>query len=169
MVVAFVLLMMVGWGGGRWMVWLGRRMVWLGWRMVWLGMVGLGVMDWLVVWLGVTMAVPVVLMNDDRGGSVWVVIVQGPVDRDHLVMVQGLLDMVGHWHQLFLHYRLDDGDRITVVRVLIVTLVVIIVIIVFIFHQRVGRHCCQPGGHQQGLGGQLGPQPLLVLLLPQGS
>ena len=154
-------LVVVAWWRWRWRRWRwwrwGRRGRW----MVWLHMVLLGIMmTWLVVTM--TMTIPMIFMNEDRGGSVGIMVVQRIVHCDHFIVVERLLNVVDCRNKLFLHHRLHHRHRFAIVGVLgIVFVVIVLVLVVVVIHH---GHSSSTRGDYEGLCCQLISQSLSLLL-----
>ena len=118
----------------------------------------------MLVWL--TISMPVVLMYNYWGGSVSIMVVQGVVHRDHLVMVHRLRE--GGQGQEFL---LNTGGlhycqwRV-VLHVFFVFIVFLIIVLILVVCHR-GRNSSQARRYSQGLSCRL--LTSLLLLFPQGS
>ena len=129
--------------------------------MVWLHMVLLGIMmTWLVVTM--TMTIPMIFMNEDRGGSVGIMVVQRIVHCDHFIVVERLLNVVDCRNKLLLHHRLHHRHRFAIVCVLGIVFVVIVLVLVVVIIDDGHSSCTR--GDDQGLRCQLISSPLSFLL-----
>ena len=133
--------------------------------MVWLHMVLLGIMmTWLVVTMTMTMTmtIPMIFMNEDRGGSVGIMVVQRIIHCDHFIVVERLLNVVDCRNKLLLHHRLHHRHRFAIVGVLgVVFVVIVLVLVVIVLHH---GHSSSTRGDDKGLCCQLISQSLSLLL-----
>ena len=129
--------------------------------MVWLHMVLLGIMmTWLVVTM--TMTIPMIFMNEDRGGSVGIMVVQRIIHCDHFIVVERLLNVVDCRNKLLLHHRLHHRHRFAIVGVLgVVFVVIVLVLVLVVIHH---GHSSSTRGDDKGLCCQLISQSLSLLL-----
>ena len=117
-------------------------------------------MTWLVVTM--TMTIPMIFMNEDRGGSVGIMVVQRIVHCDHFIVVERLLNVVDCRNKLLLHHRLHHRHRFAIVCVLgIVFVVIVLVLVVVVIHH---GHSSSTRGDDEGLCCQLISQSLSLLL-----
>ena len=132
--------------------------------MVWLHMVLFGIMmTWLVV--AMTMAMSMILMNEDRGGPIGIMVVERIIHCDHFVMMERLLNVMDwwyQWHNLLLDHSLHHCHRLAIVGILSVVVVIIVLVVVVVIVDDGHSSCTR--GDDQGLRCQLISSPLSFLL-----
>ena len=117
-------------------------------------------MTWLVVTM--TMTIPMIFMNEDRGGSVGIMVVQRIIHCDHFIVVERLLNVVDCRNKLLLHHRLHHRHRFAIVCVLgVVFVVIVLVLVLVVIHH---GHSSSTRGDDEGQRCQLISQSLSLLL-----